>query len=153
MFWSCAGVLWWERNGLRLTNWEDLMKKTAIALSVLAVIATATVGVVSAQDKAAEKKLVIGEVIELSTFAMKDEGEDLVEATRSRIEQGFPAAILEDETGDVYVAVYKNPAPASKLERGNDHLLEYVGKKVVANGLLYERNGVKVIRMSLVSEY
>lgn len=128
------------------------MKKTIIALSMLAVAATASVTMVSAQDKA-EKKLVIGDVIELSTFAMKDEGEDMVEATRSRIEQGFPAAILEDETGDIYVAVYKNPAPASSLERGNEHLLEYVGKKVVANGLVYERNGVKVIRMSLVSEY
>jgi hypothetical protein len=128
------------------------MKKVIMALSVFAVAAAASVSMVSAQDKA-EKKLVIGEVIELSTFAMKDEGEDQVEATRSRIEQGFPAAILEDETGDIYVAVYKNPAPASSLERGNEHLLEYVGKKVVANGLVYERNGMKVIRMSLVSEY
>lgn len=128
------------------------MKKILIGLTALAITATASVSIVSAQDKA-EKKLVIGDVIELSTFAMKDEGESMVEATRSRIEQGFPAAILEDETGDVYVAVYKSPAPASSLERGNEHLLEYVGKKVVANGLVYERNGIKVIRMSLVSEY
>lgn len=128
------------------------MKKILIGLTALAITATASVSIVSAQNKA-EKKLVIGDVIELSTFAMKDEGESMVDATRSRLEQGFPAAILEDETGDVYVAVYKNPAPASSLERGNEHLLEYVGKKVVANGLVYERNGIKVIRMSLVSEY
>lgn len=128
------------------------MNKAILALAVLAAIAAATVSGVSAQDKA-EKKMIVGDVIELSTFAMKDASEDQVEATRSRIEQGFPAAIVEDETGDVYVAVYKNPAPASSLERGNEHLLEYVGKKVVANGLVYERNGVKVIRMSLVSEY
>lgn len=128
------------------------MKKAIVAATVLAIAGTVWVGLASAEGKA-EKKLIIGDVIELSTFAMKDEGEDLVEATRSRIEQGFPAAILEDETGDVYVAVYKDPAPASRLERGNEHLLELVGKKVVANGLVYERNGVKVIRMSLVSEY
>lgn len=130
------------------------MKKVLTALTVLALAGTASMTVVSAQNESkAEKKLIIGDVIELSTFAMKDEEEDLTGATRSRLEQGFPAAIVEDETGDVYVAVYKNPAPASKLERGNEHLLEFVGKKVVANGLVYERNGIKVIRMSLVSEY
>ena len=128
------------------------MKKAIIALTVATAVATTTIGVVSAQDKA-EKKLIIGDVIEMSTYAMKDSEEDLSGAIKSRLEQGFPAAILEDETGDVYVAVYKNPAPASALERGNEHLIEYVGKKVVANGLVYERNGVKVIRMSLVSEY
>lgn len=128
------------------------MKKILVVFAAIAIAATASVGIVAAADKA-EKKLVIGDVIELSTFAMKDEGEDLVGATRSRLEQGFPAGILEDETGDVYVAVYKNPAPASSLERGNEHLLEYVGKKIVANGLVYERNGIKVIRLSLVSEY
>ncbi len=128
------------------------MKKTIIALSVLAVVTLVSVSLVSAQDKA-EKKLIIGDVIELSTFAMNIQTDDPAEATRSRLEQGFPAGILEDETGDVYVAIYKNPAPASVLERGNEHLIEYAGKKVVANGLVYERNGIKVIRMSLVSEY
>lgn len=129
------------------------MKKW-IGVSLAAVI-VAVAGSLSyaAADGQGEKKLIVGEVIELSTFAMQGHGEEHAAATKLRLEQGFPAGILEEETGEVWIAVYKNPAPASGLECANTHLAPYAGKKVVASGLAYEKGGVKVIRMSLVSEY
>ena len=100
------------------------------------------------------KGMLIGDVIELSTYAMKGHGsEENAQTTKFRIEEGFPPAILNDEDGEIYVFVFRNNAPASHMEKANKHLVDLVGGKVVAQGLIYKQKGINVIRISLISEY
>ena len=56
------------------------------------------------------------------------------------------------EEGDVYVAVFRNPAPASGLETANELLGELMGKQVVVRGRTFDAAGVKVIEISIASE-
>jgi len=76
-----------------------------------------------------------------------------VEAHRARIEEGFPVGIIEEETGEVWIAVFRDPAPASHLDTANEHLLPYAGKKTVVQGLKYRADGVNVVRVGVASEY
>lgn len=112
-----------------------------------------TAAVVSAQGVKPQKGVIVGQVIELSTYAMKGAGEGTAEAHKDRIKEGFPVGILEDDTGKVWVAVYRDPAPASHLETANDFVQDYVGKKVVVQGLKYEAQGLNLIRLAVISEY
>ncbi|PCJ56349.1 MAG: hypothetical protein COA73_12345 [Candidatus Hydrogenedentota bacterium] len=129
------------------------MKKVVIAASFIALFAvSAAMMAVQAQAKPA-KGMVVGDVIELSTYAIKGHGEGSAETYKTRAEQGFPVGILEDETGEIWICVFRSPAPASHLETANKHLLEYMGKKVAVQGLKYKADGVNVIRFSVISEY
>lgn len=128
------------------------MKRALTFAVAMALGSVLTVAVVSAQAKP-EKGIVIGDVVELSTYALKGVGEDLVEAHKERINEGFPVGILEEETGKIWIAVYRDPAPASHLEKANEHVVDYVGKKVVVQGLKYEPKGANVIRIGVISEY
>lgn len=101
-----------------------------------------------------EKGMIIGDVIELSTYAMKGHGGEIfTEAGRDRAEKGFPVGILEESTGEVWIAVYRSSAPASHLEKANKHLIPLMGQKVAVQGLKYKAKGVNLIRLSLISEY
>lgn len=96
---------------------------------------------------------VTGEVIDIAGYAMgKAQGEEGREAGQFRAEQGFPVGILEEETHEVYFAVYKNPAPASALETASGILAPLMGKKVVVRGRLFEQPGVKVLQVAVFSE-
>jgi len=99
-----------------------------------------------------ERGIVIGQAVELSTHAMNPEG-DLTEAMRARCEQGFPVGIIEEDTGELWVCVYRSSAPASPLETANAELLPLMGKKVAAQGLKFRKDGINVLRLSVVSEY
>ena len=93
-----------------------------------------------------------GEVIDIASYAMKDaRGEEFAEGGRFRADHGFPIGILTDD-GDVWVAVFKNPAPASPLETANKLLVELMGKQVVVRGETYKAAGVNVIRIAIASE-
>ncbi len=130
------------------------MKKLAVAgaLAVL-VLGLALYNGVEAAPKG-EKIMVIGEVIDIANFAMKGwSGEEYAEAGQHHAEKGLPLGILEEETGKLVIPVYKNPAPASTLESANKLLEPYMGKKVVVQGLKYSKQGIDVIRISIVSEY
>ena len=101
-----------------------------------------------------EKGIIIGQAIEFSTYAMHDRGDEgYVAALVNRAELGFPVGILEEDTGEIWIVVYRNPAPASGLQTGNDMLAPLMGKKIVVQGLKYRAPGVNVIRMSIASEY
>ena len=100
-----------------------------------------------------EKGNLVGVAIEITTYAMKGHGEEHFPGGKNRAEKGFPVGILEDETGEIWVCVYRNPAPASHLETANKVMAPYIGQKVVVQGLKYRAKGVKVIRVSVVSEY
>jgi len=106
-----------------------------------------------AQAKKGQKGFIVGTVIDLATYGMKGQIEEVAAAHKTRIEQGFPVGILEDETGEIWVCVFRNSAPASHLETGNHKLEEFAAKKVVCQGLKYESKNLNVIRFSTVSEY
>jgi len=129
------------------------MKKVAVIVGFVAVLAMSVVVVNSQAQAKPEKGMVIGDVVELSTYAIKGPGEGSTETYKTRSEQGFPVGIVEDETGDVWICVYRSPAPASHLETANKHLQDYMGKKVVVQGLKYQTKGLNVIRFSAISEY
>jgi len=124
-------------------------------LVVLALaVGLSSVAYVSADAAAkGQKGVVVGTAVELSTLAMQGVGEGSAEAMGARCEQGFPIGIQEDETGKVWVCVYRNSAPASGLETANAAMKEYMGKKVAAQGLKYETEGLSVLRLSVISEY
>ena len=100
-----------------------------------------------------EKGVIVGDAIEITTYAMKGHTEEHFPGAKHRAEEGFPVGILEDETGEIWVCAYRNTAPASHLETANKIFAPYVGQKVVVQGLKYRAKGVNVIRVSVISEY
>jgi hypothetical protein len=125
------------------------VKKAVFYITVGCVL---TLGAVQLSAVPASKATIMGEVIDIASYAMKDSlGEENAEAGRFRAEGGFPIGILTEE-GDVYVAIYRKPAPASVLETANAVLGELMGKQVVARGRTFDAAGVKVIEVSIASE-
>ena len=100
-----------------------------------------------------EKGILVGDAIEITTYAMKGYSEEHFPGARHRAEAGFPVGIIEDETGDLWVCAYRNTAPASHLETANKVMAPLIGQKVVVQGLMYRAKGVNVIRVSVISEY
>lgn len=100
-----------------------------------------------------EKGIVVGDAVELSTVGMKGLSPDVIDEMKSRAGQGFPVGIIEEETGTLWICVYRNSAPASGMQPANAILADYLGTKVVVQGLKYKNSGVNVIRFSNVSEY
>ena len=132
------------------------MKKWLVILGIVATAFAATAYVTGQSASAAPKAVkgvLVGDAIEISTYAMKGPGEEHFEGGKHRAENGFPVGILEDETGIVWVCVYRDSAPASHLETGNESLAPYIGQKVVVQGLKYTAKGANVIRVSVISEY
>ena len=128
---------------------ERLVKKWVLLLILVAV---ALGGVVYSQGLP-KRSTVMGEVIDIAGYTMKGAmGEEHAEAGQFRAENGFPVGILEDESGAVYVALYRNPAPASSLETANKILAPLMGKKVVAQGRVYKKEGIQSIEIAVVSE-
>lgn len=134
------------------------MKKWSLGLGVLA-MSCGALFLVSMQEKAGaaikpEKGMVIGEVIEMTAYAMHgSDSEDYLKTAQDRAENGFPIAIIEEDTGKLWIPAYRHSAPASHLEVANKHLADLIGKKAVFQGLKYTYNGINVIRFSVASEY
>jgi hypothetical protein len=131
------------------------MKK---GIAVLATALVLTLGIswlnsADAQAKKGEKGFIVGTVIDLATYGMKGQIEEVAEAHKNRVEHGFPVGILEEETGEIWICVFRNSAPASHLELGNKKLAEFAAMKVVCQGLKYQSKNINVIRFSTVSEY
>jgi hypothetical protein len=110
---------------------------------------------VFAQDAApkGEKGIIVGDIVDLGTYAMQGYTPELVAAHKARIAEGFPVGMVEEGTGEVWVCVFRNNAPASHLELVNKYVADYIGKKATVQGLKYKAKGVNVIRMSVISEY
>ena len=126
------------------------MKK---ALSYTALGCMLTLAAVHLGAVPGSEETVIGEVIDIAGYAMRDSrGEEGAESGRFRAENGFPVGILTD-SGEVYIAVYKNPAPASSMASANQLLGgELMGKQIVARGTVYKAQGINVIQISVASE-
>jgi len=132
------------------------MRKTVLAAVVVSMMVMPFTDAARKSKSSAEpeKGMVVGEVIDIASFAMKgNRGAEYVDAGQSRASKGFPIGVLEEETGDVWLCVYKNPAPASSLETANKVLSPYMGKKVVVQGMKHRKNGVNLIRIAIVGEY
>lgn len=132
------------------------MKKTIGVMIVAAAVGIAIGGFAAAEKKAPKPKkgMVVGEVVDIVSLAMKGfSGVEHAESGQNRASQGFPIGILEEDSGDIFICAYKNPAPASSLQPANNILSPYMGKKVVVQGLKYKTHGTNVIRIAIVSEY
>lgn len=129
------------------------MKYLTLTTVLIASLFTVVAYVSAGTAPAAEKGVIVGNVIDIATYATKGLGEDNVEAFKNRAELGFPVGIVEEGTGRVYICVYRNPAPASGLQTANDVLAPYMGMKVAAQGLKYHAEGVNLLRLSVISEY
>lgn len=130
--------------------------KNVILGIILASLIFGGMSYVSAGGKnaAPQKGVIVGEVIDISTYAMQGgRGATQAESGLFRCELGFPVGILEEETGVVWVAVYRNPVPAAGLQTANLILAPLLGKKAVIQGWLYRAQGVNLIRVGVVSEY
>lgn len=127
------------------------MKKWPVVVLVAALVLS---GFAYGGAPKAQKQTIVGTAVEFSTYAMMDESDETyIASQQTRTAQGFPVGIIDDETGEVYICTYRHSAPASALETANEVLEPLVGKKVAVQGLVYEKNNVNVIRMSIVSEY
>jgi hypothetical protein len=133
------------------------MKKIAVPFAVVGAIlcAAAFVYAQDAKKPEGEKGMVIGIAVSVPHYAMdgSTEGEEAAKAMNYEAEKGFPVGILEDETGEIWICVWRNNAPASSLEAANEHLQGLMGTKVVAQGLKYKAKAANVMRVSLISEY
>lgn len=136
------------------------MKKFSVIL--VAAVLCATIGAtayVSAQDEPeaapkGEKGVLVGDVISVADFTMYGRrGEEHAASGQLQVDHGMPIAIIEDETNEVWLTCFRDPAPASHLESANEVLKDYMGKKVAVQGLKYRAEGVNMIRISVVSEY
>ena len=126
-----------------------MAKGRIVAFCIVA--AAATGGSLGAQE-APQRETLIGEIIELASFAMRDaRGAQHAEAMRYRVENGFPVGLLTED-GEIFIAVYRNPAPAASLETANRALLELVGKEVVCQGRVYRKSGINIVEIAIVSE-
>lgn len=134
----------------------EVMKSRWFATSLAAIIVVGAIGYYSAAAKAKTEPVngtIVGEVIDISDYAMYGRrGSEHAQSGSYRAEKGFPVAILEEETGEVWVAVYRLPVPAAGLQTANSVLGPLMGKQVVAQGLLYRAPGVNLIRIALVRE-
>ena len=130
------------------------MKKW-LSVCIAAVLVLGATVYVAAQGQPGKlrKGMVLGEVVDIFGYISRGAmGERYAEAGKFRAEKGFPVGILEDETGKLFIAVYKNPAPASGVETANKKLAELVGKKAIAQGQIWEKDGLQAIQIRVVSE-
>ena len=133
------------------------MKKEIIAVVVAAVVFGGMAYVSAAKTEIKpkqEKGILIGEVIDIAGYGMFGRlGKENIEAGKYRASHGFPVGILEEETGDLWIAVYRLPVPAAGMQTANGVLTPHMGTTVVAQGVKYRTKGLNLIRLSLVGEY
>ena len=134
------------------------MLKKLVTLNAAFLVLIGTMAyMVSANGKDASKGkegMIVGEVIDLVNYGMFDrKGEEHREAGLYRAKGGFPIGILEEDTGKVFVAVYRLPVPAAGMQTANAVLMPFMGRKVAAQGLIFRGEELNVVRLSLVNEY
>ncbi len=126
------------------------MNKALVFTGAVAVLLVSMTFVVSGESAQPEKGILIGTAIELSTYAMQGNN---AESMVFRAEHGFPVGLIEEETGELFICVFRNPAPASSMETANKCMTPLMGKKVVLQGLVYRSDSFNLIRIGTISEY
>ena len=126
------------------------MNKALVFTGAVAVLLVSMTFVVSGEPAQPEKGILIGTAIELTTYAMQGNN---AESMVFRAENGFPVGLIEEETGELFICVFRNPAPASSMETANKRMTPLMGKKVVLQGLVYRSDSFNLIRIGTLSEY
>lgn len=128
------------------------MSRRPLILTLALVLGSGTFLWQQIAEAAPQRETIMGEVVDITGLLMKGtRGEEGAKAGQHHAGRGFPLGILTEE-GDVYIAVYRNPAPASALETANDLLFDLMGKQVVAQGRLFEGSGLHLIEIAIVGE-
>ena len=127
------------------------MKKTAVGVLAAAIVAALVVlsgAALAKPDRVPEPELIAGQVISLYGYMSKGlQGEEFAEAGEFQTRQrGLPVAILDEEKGLLYIAVYKGGISAA------DKLAPLMGKMVFARGPVYREYGINLIEIQIVSE-
>ena len=121
-------------------------------LIIVLSVALLGVGAYLGAQGSSSRETLTGEIIDIASYAMRDaRGEEHAEAMKYRVEKGFPVGLLT-ESGEVFIAVYRDPAPAASLVAANAALLDLVGKQVVCQGRVYRKSGINVVEIAVVAE-
>jgi hypothetical protein len=123
------------------------LKTPLNTLLVAAMITVCLLPLAGARD-VPKAELISGEVISLSNYLMRGltGEENAVSGVFQSEERGLPVAILDQENGELYIAVGKNATSP------NPKLLPLMGKMVNAQGPVYRRHGVQLIEIQIVAE-
>jgi hypothetical protein len=124
------------------------MKRASVTLAAIVAALCVLSFALQAADSPPATKLVSGEVVSLYGYLAKGlRGAENRDAGVFQIEsRGLPVAILEDGTGELWVAVYKGPTSAASK------LAPFVGAKVNAQGPAWTQGGVNLIEIQVVAE-
>ena len=122
------------------------MKRVLVPAAVLFAALTIAAGLGAIDTPA--KRMVSGEVVSLYAYvAQGRSGPDQREIGTFQVEKhGLPLAIVEKETGEIYVAVGKGPSSVTTK------LVPLMGLQVNALGPVWEKAGLKLIEVEVVSE-
>jgi len=123
------------------------MKKWTIGMLAVALIAGAGIFRVFAEDKP-KPELITGSIQCLYCYMS---GSDMGQSNDGCVERcinknGMAPIIVQEGTGDIFVAVWKNGDSAVKK------LTPLIGKKVNAQGVVYRKKGMNVLEIGIVAE-
>lgn len=124
------------------------MKKIVFGFALALMLSVSGFLAHAAATAPAPKKLVTGEVSCLFCFVSKPETEPLRAdcAEHCITKRDMAPVLIEEGTGDAYVVVWKDGnSPVAKVQ-------PLLGKKVNAQGVVYEKKGVRVIEVSMIAE-
>lgn len=131
-------------------------KWTMGAIAALFAILAAGSVYVQAQGETAKGKdmMITGEAVDLYCYIAKDMTGAAVKGCGDRTaKKNLPVGIVEQGTGQVYIAVFRYKRPAVNWpESANAELVPLLGSKVNARGTVYEKNGAKLIEINTISE-
>lgn len=131
-----------------------MMKKMHLFVAATLVLSVAWAFTAPAGTPEPKEGVLIGEVVDIAGYGMFGRlGKENSEAGQYHSSHGFPVGILEEETGDLWIALYRLPVPAAGVQTANAILTPHMGTMVVVQGVQYRRPGLNLIRLSLVSEY
>ena len=124
------------------------MRRTCLSVAVSVAALLVITLALGAADSTPAKRLVSGEVVSLYAFVAQGlHGADNRDAGVFQIEKrGLPIAIVEDGSGDLYIAVYKGPTSAAAK------LAPFMGAKVNAQGPVWTRDAIRMIEIEVVAE-
>ena len=122
------------------------MRRYLIAAAALSALAL-SLSTASAQKAAGTKDSITGEVIDTSCFMKKGaKGPAHAKCAETCAKAGTPLSLLTDDGKVVFLIGEKDPGPGA-----NPLLVEHVAKRVMIDGVWYERGGAKVFEVQKVT--
>jgi hypothetical protein len=123
-----------------------------IRILTLLLVVSATLPVAFAQKKPGKPVTIVGEVIDtqcyLSGATGPGRGAGHKECAVNCAKGGIPLSILEEKTGEVFLAGQSKKAMTS----ANPMLLEYIAERVRVSGRLVEKGGTKMVLIDKIEK-